>query len=88
MNVEIQVDFTGAAGHMPGEDWVTVSITPGRSPLYLHSNTNRLQMGSIDVAAAGSSSYGFYVFPTGFSAHWVRLVTDTTTTCTAIFHYT
>ena len=49
---------------------------------------SRLQMGSIDVAAAGSSSYGFYVFPTGFSAHWVRLVTDTTTTCTAIFHYT
>lgn len=32
--------------------------------------------------------YAHHVFPTGFSAHWVRLVSDAATTATAQFMYT
>lgn len=32
--------------------------------------------------------YAFHVFPDGFSAHWVRAVSDTDATLTAYFHYT
>jgi hypothetical protein len=33
-------------------------------------------------------SYMFHVFPSGFSAHWVRLVPSASVTITATFHYT
>ncbi|MFH1568591.1 MAG: hypothetical protein ABIL09_11395 [Gemmatimonadota bacterium] len=39
-----------------------------------------------DLAAAGGSAY--HVYPTGFSAHWVRLTTDTAGIATAQFLYT
>lgn len=39
----------------------------------------------LDVPAGG---YVHHVFPTGFSAHWVRVTTDTDCVATAYLHYT
>jgi len=36
----------------------------------------------------GADSYAHHVFPTGFSAHWVRIVTDADCVATAQLHYT
>ena len=35
----------------------------------------------------GSGAYGYHVFPTGFTAHWVRLVPSAACTATAVFMY-
>ena len=40
---------------------------------------------SIDL---GQGGYGYHVFPSGFSAHWVRIVPSHDCIATAIFHYT
>jgi hypothetical protein len=40
---------------------------------------------SVDVPA---NSYVPHVFPSGFSAHWVRVVSNTTCVATAQLHYT
>ena len=40
------------------------------------------------IVAVGTGHYRYHVFPTGFSAHWVRLVTDADCTVTAEFMYT
>jgi len=40
----------------------------------------------MDLEAPGGSAH--HVFPTGFSAHWVRLTCDTTCTATAQLMYT
>jgi hypothetical protein len=40
---------------------------------------------TIDVPANG---YAYHVFPTGFSAHWVRIVSGAACKASAIFHYT
>ena len=39
----------------------------------------------LPVAASG---YAHHVFPDGFSAHWVRLVSEGPATLTALLHYT
>jgi len=39
----------------------------------------------VEVAANG---YAHHTFPTGFSAHWLRIVSDTACTATAQLHYT
>ena len=38
--------------------------------------------------AVGAGEYKYHVFPSGFSAHWVRLVSDAGCTATAEFMYT
>lgn len=35
-----------------------------------------------------SGEYQPYTFPSGFSAHWVRVVASSNCTATAYFHYT
>ena len=40
------------------------------------------------VLTTNADGYAHHVFPTGFSAHWVRLVSDRNGTATAQFHYT
>jgi hypothetical protein len=73
----IQADFTGSAGHrgrwLYEEPWNTVT-------------TITVNASSAQPLAPGG--YGFYVFPTGFSAHWVRFFTDQNCNCTAHLHYT
>ncbi|XP_071113413.1 uncharacterized protein [Haliotis cracherodii] len=60
---DVEVDVTGAAAHMAGEEWFPVaSLTVEKSE--------------------------FFVFPTGFSAHWVRVVARHNAVVTAYFHYT
>ena len=45
--------------------------------------------GSFETYATSSgTSYRTFLFPAGFSAHWVRLVSEVATTATAEFHYT
>jgi hypothetical protein len=39
----------------------------------------------IDIPPSG---YEYHVFPTGFSAHWLRVKVDRTCTATAYLHYT
>ncbi|MEK7409087.1 MAG: hypothetical protein AAB225_28835 [Acidobacteriota bacterium] len=41
-----------------------------------------------ETVLVGAGEYRHHVFPTGFSAHWVRLVTDADCTITAEFMYT
>ena len=41
-----------------------------------------------DRIAVGAGEYKYHVFPSGFSAHWVRLVSDAGCTATAEFMYT
>jgi hypothetical protein len=41
-----------------------------------------------DEIKVGSRGYGYHVFPTGFSAHWVRVTSDTACTVSAQFMYT
>ena len=42
-----------------------------------------------EVTLTPSRPYAYYVFESGFSAHWVRLVTDVgCANCTAMFTYT
>jgi len=69
ITIEVQVDFTGAAGHrgdnMFMEPWSTLT--------------------AVSVPVGG---YAFYIFPTGFSAHWVRVVASADCNCTAQFTYT
>ena len=40
------------------------------------------------VSLQAEDGYACHVFPTGFSAHWVRLVADRDTVASAQFHYT
>lgn len=63
LQITVQVDITGAAGHVADEPWV---------------NYTKLYLGT----------YQYHVFPTGFSAHWVRLVSSQAAYLTAYFHYT
>jgi len=39
-------------------------------------------------ARARAASYAWYVFPEGFSAHWVRFITDQPCNVTAWLQYT
>jgi hypothetical protein len=41
-----------------------------------------------ETVALGAGEYRYHVFPAGFSAHWVRLVSDRDCTATAEFVYT
>ena len=41
-----------------------------------------------DEVKVGSRGYGYHVFPTGFSAHWARVISDATCTVSAQFTYT
>jgi hypothetical protein len=41
-----------------------------------------------ESVAVGAGQYKHHVFPPGFSAHWVRLVSDASCTATAEFMYT
>lgn len=64
-----------------------------------HRDTKTLRVGiELDFQGTGvwnqyaeittTNGYGCHVFPTGLSAHWVRLVPDGTCTATAQFFYT
>jgi len=46
------------------------------------------EFNSFGVIKIGPNGYASYTFPSGFSAHWVRVVSDTTCTATAQLHYT
>ncbi|KAL8586658.1 hypothetical protein ACOMHN_040166 [Nucella lapillus] len=64
--VHLEVDVTGAAGHMPLESWLPyTTLTLGPSTPYMS-----------------------HVFPSGYSAHWIRLVALSDGLLTAYFHYT
>lgn len=41
-----------------------------------------------EKVTVGASGYKYHVFPPGFSAHWVRIVSETNCTATAEFIYT
>ncbi len=74
INIEIQVDFTGSAGH-PGAHffampWSTVETV----------TIHRTQ-------GSAGSGYASYIFPAGFSAHWVRFVANQACNCTAWLTY-
>jgi len=43
---------------------------------------------TVTVQGSGAGGYGFYAFPTGYSAHWVRFVTDVPANVTAYLTYT
>ena len=43
---------------------------------------------AFDTLTVKAGSMATYVFPTGFSAHWIRLVSDTDTIASAQFFYT
>ncbi len=43
---------------------------------------------TLDTVVLGSRGYKPYLFPQGFSAHWVRLTADTTCTATGEFMFT
>jgi hypothetical protein len=46
------------------------------------------RFGSITSITAGAGELATYVFPSGFSCHWARLVSDTDAALTAQFFYT
>ncbi|EDQ88254.1 uncharacterized protein MONBRDRAFT_9225 [Monosiga brevicollis MX1] len=64
VDVTVQIDFTGIAGHM-NEAWSNYTTLTGMT----------------------AGSYKYVVFEAGFSAHWVRFVTDADATMTAYLHY-
>lgn len=68
----IQVDFTGSAGNYQTYNFIEPWST----------------ITTIPVNVTNGSGYAYYVFPQGFSAHWVRFVVDTACTATAFLHYT
>lgn len=43
---------------------------------------------TLDVVATSPNGYKSYVFPTGYSAHWVRVIANKTCKASAQFHYT
>jgi hypothetical protein len=73
----IQVDFTGSAGHRGR--WLY--LEPWNTLTTVVVNTTASQ-------PLTSGGYATYVFPAGFSAHWVRFFTDVSCNCTAMLHYT
>lgn len=40
------------------------------------------------ITLSPNKPYSYYVFESGFSAHWVRFVTDSDCNCTAFLTYT
>jgi hypothetical protein len=68
----IQIDFDGAAGHTGAG-----LMNEGWSD-YM----------TVAVNATAQKGYASFVFPPGFSAHWVRFVTDTDANATAYLTYT
>ena len=74
VTITIQVDFDGAAGHRGG-------------PAYLEP-WSTLTTVTINASANLGTNYAFYAFPAGFSAHWVRFITDVPCNCTAYLTYT
>ena len=71
----IQVDFDGAAGHVGAKGY--------------GEPWNTLARVTVNASSADlSSNYVHYTFPPGFSAHWVRVVSDTDANVTAYFTYT
>jgi hypothetical protein len=70
---QVQIDFTGSAGH--------------RGAHFYLEPWNLLTTVTVATGEDGAG-YGYYVFPEGFSAQWVRFVTDATCNCTAQLTYT
>lgn len=68
----IQTDFTGSAGFRG-------------SHFYLQPWNN---LTTVTVQGSGTGGYGYYAFPAGYSAHWVRFVTDAPANVTAWLTYT
>jgi len=73
VNITVQVDFTGAAGDG--------HLEPAE-PWHDYTTISVTLMGD------PAKGYAFHVFPTGFSAHWVRVISDAACVATAYFHYT
>ena len=71
----IQVDFDGQAGH--------------RGAKFFMEPWNTVQTITVNASASDAgASYAYWVVPSGFSAHWVRFVTDAACNCTAYLTYT
>lgn len=68
----VQTDFTGSAGFRG-------------SHFYLQPWNN---LTTVTVQGSGTGGYGYYAFPAGYSAHWVRFVTDAPANVTAWLTYT
>ncbi len=77
VNFQILIDFDGSAGHRSAdgsaESWNLFAT------VNLPGNCG---------AKGSPSCYASYVFPSGFSAHWVRFVVDTDCNATAYLTYT
>jgi hypothetical protein len=83
----------GPVGHLTslGED-VTMSIQVDVLGCAGHPGCPMdwatLETITIPAAAANTTSYKAYTFESGFSAHWVRVVSSADVVATAYFHYT
>ena len=71
---QIQVDFDGQSGH--------------RGAKFYMEPWNTIATITVNASATAATSYAYFVFPEGFSAHWVRFVTDVDCNCTAYLTYT
>ena len=70
ITIQIEVDFTGSAGHV-GPRGFTAPWNPLKQ-----------------VQLTSATPYAYYIFEPGFSAHWVRFVSDTAGNLTAWLTYT
>ena len=75
VTIAIQVDFDGAAGHGGARGY---SVEPW----------NTLARVVVGGNSTLSENYAHFVFPQGFSAHWVRFVADADANITAWLTYT
>ena len=75
VTIAIQVDFDGASGHVGAKDY-------GFEPW------NTLARVTLGGNTTLSENYAHFVFPEGFSAHWVRFISDTDANITAWLTYT